>query len=176
MSQFLDKDGLSYFWSLLKAQLNNKQDTLVSGTNIKTINSESLLGSGNINISGIGSSKFQILNRSTIGVNEYVNLLSYMEQYDELMIIVRSVPNASTVIGISSVTSGSSDFLTSVTISGTSYLKITMNKTDEGYFAWTILGNSISSFGWTGSIGYQYIRNYSASATSNSMSVVVHGR
>lgn len=33
-----------------------KQDTLVSGTNIKTINNESLLGSGNINIQGGGSS------------------------------------------------------------------------------------------------------------------------
>lgn len=31
---------------------NNKQNALVSGTNIKTINNESLLGSGNINISG----------------------------------------------------------------------------------------------------------------------------
>lgn len=30
--------------------LGNKQDTLVSGTNIKTINNESILGSGNINI------------------------------------------------------------------------------------------------------------------------------
>lgn len=34
------------------AKWATKQDTLVSGTNIKTINSESLLGSGNINISG----------------------------------------------------------------------------------------------------------------------------
>ena len=32
-----------------------KQDTLVSGTNIKTINNESLLGSGNITIEGGGS-------------------------------------------------------------------------------------------------------------------------
>jgi len=32
----------------LKSALNGKQDTLVSGTNIKTINSTSLLGSGNI--------------------------------------------------------------------------------------------------------------------------------
>jgi hypothetical protein len=45
-----------------KIQVNNllasKQDTLVSGTNIKTLNSESLLGSGNIEItaspSGVG--------------------------------------------------------------------------------------------------------------------------
>ena len=36
--------------------LNNKQDTLVSGTSIKTINNTSLLGSGNISIGGGGSS------------------------------------------------------------------------------------------------------------------------
>ena len=35
--------------------LSGKQDTLVSGTNIKTINNQSLLGSGNITISGGGS-------------------------------------------------------------------------------------------------------------------------
>jgi len=34
---------------------NTKQDTLVSGTNIKTINDESILGSGNIDIQGGGS-------------------------------------------------------------------------------------------------------------------------
>lgn len=36
-------------------QLNAKQDTLVSGTNIKTINGESILGNGNITIEGGGS-------------------------------------------------------------------------------------------------------------------------
>lgn len=35
----------------IQAQIDSKQPTLVSGTNIKTINSTSLLGSGNINIS-----------------------------------------------------------------------------------------------------------------------------
>lgn len=35
-----------------KSELNKKQDVLVSGTNIKTINGESLLGEGNIVISG----------------------------------------------------------------------------------------------------------------------------
>mgnify|MGYP006058668129 CR=1 FL=1 len=34
--------------------IKGKQDNLVSGTNIKTINSQSLLGSGNIVISGGG--------------------------------------------------------------------------------------------------------------------------
>lgn len=35
--------------------LDEKQDTLVSGTNIKTINNNSLLGSGNISISASGT-------------------------------------------------------------------------------------------------------------------------
>lgn len=35
----------------LQTALNGKQDTLVSGTNIKTINSQSLLGSGDVTIS-----------------------------------------------------------------------------------------------------------------------------
>ena len=38
----------------ITAAVSGKQDTLVSGTNIKTINNESLLGSGNIDIQGGG--------------------------------------------------------------------------------------------------------------------------
>ena len=46
----------------LKTSIGNKQDTLVSGTNIKTINGESILGSGNITINGSsgGSEYFDI--------------------------------------------------------------------------------------------------------------------
>lgn len=39
-----------------KSELNKKQDVLVSGTNIKTVNGESLLGEGNIVIEGGNSS------------------------------------------------------------------------------------------------------------------------
>lgn len=39
----------------LNAGLGNKQDTLVSGTNIKTVNGESLLGSGNIDIESVSN-------------------------------------------------------------------------------------------------------------------------
>lgn len=38
-----------------KDEVSNKQDTLVSGTNIKTINGQSLLGEGNIEIQGGGT-------------------------------------------------------------------------------------------------------------------------
>ena len=41
---------------VINTALNNKQDKLTSGTNIKTINGESVLGSGNIEIQGGGSS------------------------------------------------------------------------------------------------------------------------
>lgn len=37
----------------IKTALNAKQDTLVSGTNIKTVNGNSLLGSGNVDINGL---------------------------------------------------------------------------------------------------------------------------
>ena len=40
----------------ITAATSTKQDTLVSGTNIKTINGETLLGEGNIEIQGGGSS------------------------------------------------------------------------------------------------------------------------
>jgi len=54
----------------LQTALNGKQDTLVSGTNIKTINSTSLLGSGNINIASspyttVGNSAGTPVNNST---------------------------------------------------------------------------------------------------------------
>ena len=42
--------------SYVTSALSDKQDNLVSGTNIKTINNTSLLGSGNIDIQGGGSS------------------------------------------------------------------------------------------------------------------------
>lgn len=50
---------------------NNKQDTLVSGTNIKTINGESVLGSGNIEIQGGGS----IEHNDTLNKNVNPNFL-----------------------------------------------------------------------------------------------------
>ena len=55
-TKYLDDSGLLYFWGKLK---NKFQDKLVSGTNIKTVNNESLLGSGNITIQG-GSGGTQV--------------------------------------------------------------------------------------------------------------------
>lgn len=45
-------DGVT---SAIQTQFSGKQDTLVSGTNIKTINSNSLLGSGNVSVGTVTS-------------------------------------------------------------------------------------------------------------------------
>ena len=54
MTKVLDENGLSYYNEKIQGKLDDKQDTLVSGTNIKTINGNSILGSGDIPISGGG--------------------------------------------------------------------------------------------------------------------------
>ena len=50
--KYTDGSGVSEIWLNIKnyvySQLLGKQDTLVSGTNIKTVNNQSLLGSGNV--------------------------------------------------------------------------------------------------------------------------------
>ena len=48
--QFLNKNGLKTLWSKIKSLVSEKQDKLISGTNIKTINNKSILDSGNITI------------------------------------------------------------------------------------------------------------------------------
>lgn len=53
-------------------KLSSKQDRLVSGTNIKTINKQSLLGAGNINITG-GSPNYRNLTINS-GANQPINL------------------------------------------------------------------------------------------------------
>lgn len=55
MGKYLDSTGLAHLIGKIKTALSGKQATLVSGTNIKTINNESLLGSGNISVGGGGS-------------------------------------------------------------------------------------------------------------------------
>ena len=49
-----DKADTSAVTASIAAAVSGKQDTLIAGTNIKTINNESLLGSGNIDIQGGG--------------------------------------------------------------------------------------------------------------------------
>ena len=79
-----------------KTELNAKQDALVSGTNIKTINNESILGEGNIEIQGGGGEQQQadwnqtddtavdyIKNKPT-NVSAFTNDAGYLTQHQSL--------------------------------------------------------------------------------------------
>ena len=84
----------------VKSDITGKQDALVSGTNIKTINGQSILGSGNLSISGggSGSSVFELdtntMTQDTTGTAllTYTKVLSSSE--------VEAYSNASKVIVI----------------------------------------------------------------------------
>ena len=68
----VEVDGTSVVsGGVASVDLTGKQDTLVSGTNIKTINNNSILGSGNLTISGGGgtSDYDQLSNRPQINSN-----------------------------------------------------------------------------------------------------------
>ena len=63
--------------------LSSKQDTLVSGTNIKTINGESLLGSGDITItSGVSDEDFQEMNTKVVEMQALI--LTLQEEITKL--------------------------------------------------------------------------------------------
>lgn len=57
----VDTSTYNTYTAATDTALNAKQDTLVSGTNIKTINNESILGSGNITIQGGGGSSVNVV-------------------------------------------------------------------------------------------------------------------
>lgn len=59
--------GYSLPTNTKQSQWDNKQDALVSGTNIKTVNGNSLLGSGNIVISGGSQTLQQVLDQGRTG-------------------------------------------------------------------------------------------------------------
>lgn len=59
-----------------KTTWNGKQDELVSGTNIKTINNQSLLGSGNITISTGGTATDVQINGTSITSNNVADIIT----------------------------------------------------------------------------------------------------
>lgn len=75
---YLDTHGLTTLWNKIKSYVSNyhdttKQNTLVSGTNIKTVNGQSLLGSGDATISSTSTvvttsdtSSISLVNNQTI--------------------------------------------------------------------------------------------------------------
>lgn len=70
-NELINKPDLSQYATL--TDLDDKQDTLISGTNIKTINDISLLGSGNIDIQGGGENNDEVTANALYNINEDLN-------------------------------------------------------------------------------------------------------
>lgn len=83
MLQNISVEGVNSFViskNTTRTALDDKQDILVSGSNIKTINGQPILGSGNINISGGGvvpTKTSDLTNDSGFITNNVSNLLNY---------------------------------------------------------------------------------------------------
>ena len=71
MGKFLDETGLSTLVTNIKTALGKKQDKLTSGTNIKTVNRHSLLGSGDVTVGDVT----QEGNNSFSGTNKFYGSL-----------------------------------------------------------------------------------------------------
>ena len=93
--------------------LDEKQATLVSGTNIKTINNNSLLGSGNISISGSGivdasldtSSTNPVQNQAiATEINSLNNSITNLVQIQYIQVSTSSTLNANGGTGTATVT------------------------------------------------------------------------
>lgn len=71
-----DTEDLSGIIASIEQQIEAKQERLVSGTNIKTINGESILGEGNIEIKGGGGVAYPRVDHSSDGTGIYEFVLT----------------------------------------------------------------------------------------------------
>ena len=114
-----------------KYEVNAKQDTLVSGTNIKTINNQSLLGSGNITIEGgSGGGEANVIetvkvNGTTLtpDSNKAVNIPLATTSADGLMSFIdKSKVDSIKEVSITQIPSGStSDLGTTIKVGNDKY-------------------------------------------------------
>lgn len=98
--------------SAVTQSLSSKQDTLVSGTNIKTINNESILGSGNITIQGgggVSSGEVQTMINAAVSGKADTSAVTENEYVVSQAINALNVGKVDTSAITSAMTSGSTD-------------------------------------------------------------------
>ena len=110
-------------------ELRYKQDQLYSGSNIKTINGESLLGSGNLEISGGGTADLTEINARVDLVSERVDDLQ-SEKQDSITDLAEIRANASK--GATALQSVPSEYVTETELNQKGYATTTQlsNKQD----------------------------------------------
>ena len=77
--KMLDLEGLRHYNEKVTGELNKKQDTLVSGTNIKTVNGQDITGSGDIELTSITDTEIGDLFETGILEAKYVSQESIQE-------------------------------------------------------------------------------------------------
>ena len=77
--KMLDLDGLRHYNEKVTGELDKKQDTLVSGTNIKTVNGQNITGSGDIELTSITDSEIGDLFEAGVLEARYVSQESIQE-------------------------------------------------------------------------------------------------
>lgn len=133
--------------------LAGKQATLVSGTNIKTVNGTSILGSGNIAIAGGGGDLTQVASDITPSFSEVYDIGSETQRFYDAYLANKLDIDGTTVIGnstlISAAIAGSPETTTSAPVTANfanfangqcyvmgSSLYISESGTNNGWAAW----------------------------------------
>lgn len=132
LSQYITSDNL-------ETLLSNKQDTLVSGTNVKTINNQSILGSGNLTIaesSGV-TSYTQLTDTpdltqflTTSDLNNFITQSDLSSALSVKQNTLISGTNIKTINNQSLLITGESDS-TDITITGGSNTQVQSNWTES---------------------------------------------
>lgn len=146
----------------LNSAINAKQDTLVSGTNIKSVNGTSLLGSGDITVAASGAPQIIAKKAGTIHVGTstsgsaliaYSDISSYIENYMYLTIsmIARKVSGGSSSSPLRLYVNSSAS------LTGATLLATFSPLTSATYMIHNIVGVCTNNSGYI----------YSATATSN---------
>lgn len=155
--------------------LSSKQDTLISGTNIKTINGNSLLGSGNLSIQNINTVK--TITSSSLSTQDITGFLTYLNAVTSFSIGLNETVDYHVtdtnqyfkilVNGVS-VGSGQTAIVESQVIT---YDLNTMAKFKGALYLWQPIGNQISVVGavtpTTVGTGSNATSNFSGTYTSS---------
>lgn len=132
VKKYLDKDGLTELVIKTKELVATKQNTLVSGTNIKTINNESLLGSGNITISGGGTATDVQIDSTSITSNNVANIKTINSNYNASTNKIATANDISTKMAKSNPTgTGSLAVGNNVRASGTNSVALGSSDDDD---------------------------------------------
>lgn len=158
--------------------LGNKQDTLVSGTNIKTINNTSLLGSGDITIGGGGTATDVQINGVSITSNNVADIITegtYNSSTNKIATMA-DVPSEVTETTVSNW--GFTKNIGTVTsvnnvspVSGNVTLSIPTDTLDLTNGAGYITSSALSGYAtetWVGQQGYALSSSLATVATSGS--------